>query len=298
MPKLEIHPFSEEFREECAGLLRERHARHRAAEPLLAEPADFAAQIPSGSGAVATRGGTAVAYLVADAGAVRAEAGVAGCAAAEPEAVRDLYASLAADWPSQHQAMIPATDASLIDPWFQLAFGCQFMTAVREPAPVEPVEFGGEIRPSTPDDLAAVAGFARLLWTHLARSPSFSGLDVDGENFEAEWSTLWEEADEYPLHAVAELDGRVVGHILMYRGPAGDLRVPENSIDLAHAATLEEVRGTGVGLALTAHAIGWAHDQGFQSITTDWRSLNLEASRFWPKRGFRPTFYRMFRAVP
>ena len=297
MPKLEIHPFSEEFRGEAAALLADRHARHREAEPLLAEVDDMAGQIPDGEGAVATRGGAVVAFLVAAVGEQRAEAGLAGCAASEPDAVRDVYAHLAAGWPKQHQVMIPASDDALIDPWFRLAFGCQFMTAVRDTTPAEPVAFGGELRPSTPDDLPAVAGFDRLLWTHLSASPSFSGMDVDGEDFEAEWSTLWEEP-EFPFHAIAELDGRVVGHILLYLRPTGDLRVPADNIDLAHAATLADVRGSGVGLALAAHAINWAHEQGYRSITTDWRSLNLEASRFWPRRGWRPTFYRMFRAVP
>jgi GNAT superfamily N-acetyltransferase len=298
MPKLQIHPFSEEFREDCAALLQARHARHRAAEPLLAEPTDFAAQIPAAPGAVATRGGAVVAYLVAEVGETRAEAGLAGCAASEPDAVRDVYASLAAAWPSQHQAMIPASDAALIEPWFQLAFGSQLVTAVREATPVEEVDFGGVIRASTPDDLEVVAGLERVLWTHLSRSPSFSDLDIEGTDFDDEWSTLWEETDTYPLHSVAELDGRVVGHILMYRRPTGDLRVPEQNIDLSQAATLEDVRGAGVGLALTAHAVNWASEQGFRTITADWRAMNLEASRFWPRRGFRPTYYRMFRAVP
>jgi GNAT superfamily N-acetyltransferase len=296
--KLEIHPFSDEFRAEAAALLRERHERHRVAEPLLAEVDDFAAQIPPGAGAVATRGGRVVAYVVADVGDERVAVGLAGCAASEPEAVRDVYASLARNWPSQHQAMIPATDTSLIDSWFRLAFGCQFMTAVREPAPQEPVDFGGRIRASTPDDLPAVAAFDRLLWTHLSASPSFSGLDIDTQDFEAEWSDLWDETETYPLHVVADVGGRVVGHLLMYNRPTGDLRVPARNIDLAHAATLEEVRGAGVGLALSAYAINWAHDRDYRSITTDWRSPNLVASRFWPRRGWRLTFLRLYRALP
>jgi GNAT superfamily N-acetyltransferase len=78
----------------------------------------------------------------------------------------------------------------------------------------------------------------------------------------------------------------------------GDLRVPAHNIDLAHAATLDDVRGTGVGLALTAHALQWAHDNGFRSMTTDWRVVNLLSSRFWPRRGFRPQYLRLYRAVP
>ena len=33
-------------------------------------------------------------------------------------------------------------------------------------------------------------------------------------------------------------------------------------------------------------------------MTTDWRCVNLIASRFWPKRGWRPTHYRLYRAIP
>jgi GNAT superfamily N-acetyltransferase len=298
MSSLEIHPFSDDFREAAAALLADRHRRHRAAEPLLADIEDFAAQIPAEGGAVATRGGAVVAYIVGMVGEERAEIGLAGCAAAEPEALRDVYAHLAGDWPARHQVMVPASDAALIDPWFRVTFGCQFMTAVREVEPFDAVDFGGTIRPSTPADLPSVAGFDRLLWTHQTAPPSFSGLAVGGsEEFEEEWSNLWVE-EEFPFHRVAELDGRVVGHVLLFDRPRGDLRVPEQNIDLAHVATLEEIRGSGVGLALTAAAFSWAHEQGYRSMTTDWRSNNLLSSRFWPARGFRPTFLRLYRAVP
>ncbi len=297
MPKLEIHPFSEDFREPAAALLAERHARHREAEPLLPEVDDFAAQIPAGEGAVATRGGEVVAYVIATVGEERAEVGLGGCAASEPEAVRDVYAHLASGWPTWHQALIPASDAELVDAWFRLAFGLQFTTAMRDLSPLDAPPFDGTIRPSTPDDLQATADFDRLLWTHLGRSPSFSGLNVDAEDFESEWKDLWNEP-EFPYHRLAELDGRVVGHILLYQRPSGDLRVPERNIDLAHAATLPDARGSGAMLALTAGAIDWAREQGYRSFTTDWRVVNLEASRYWPRRGLRPTFYRLARAVP
>jgi GNAT superfamily N-acetyltransferase len=74
--------------------------------------------------------------------------------------------------------------------------------------------------------------------------------------------------------------------------------IATRGIDLAHAATLDDVRGSGVGLALTHHAFAWAHEQGFRSMTTDWRAVNLLSSRFWPKRGFRPQYLRLYRAIP
>lgn len=297
MPRLELHPFSEELRDAVAELLAARHARQRAAEPLLPEIGDFAAHVPAGEGAVATRGGEAVAYLIASVRADRVEVGLAGVAASEPEAVRDLYALLAPTWPPRHQALVPVSEPGLLEAFFQLAHGVQFTLAVRGTEPASPVDFGGAIRPGTPDDLQAVAGFDRILWTAHADSPSFSGLDVEAEDFEGEWAGLWDDP-LFPLHVVAERDGRVIGHALLYRRPTGDLRVPENNVDLAHAATLEEARGTGAGLALTAHVLAWAHAHGFRSMTTDWRSVNLLASRFWPRRGWRPTHHRLYRAVP
>jgi hypothetical protein len=33
-------------------------------------------------------------------------------------------------------------------------------------------------------------------------------------------------------------------------------------------------------------------------MTTDWRAVNLLSSRFWPRRGFRPQYLRLYRSVP
>jgi hypothetical protein len=33
-------------------------------------------------------------------------------------------------------------------------------------------------------------------------------------------------------------------------------------------------------------------------MVTDWRVTNLLSSRFWPKRGFRPVFLRLYRSIP
>jgi GNAT superfamily N-acetyltransferase len=293
MPGLEIRPVSD-LRDEAARLLAERYARQRAAEPLLPEVQDFG-ELVEEDGLVATRGGKAVAYLGGGDGAV----GFAGVAASEPEALRDLFAVLAERWDTtRFTVAVPASERETVDAFFRLAFGCQFVWAVRETEPAEPVDFGGTIRPGTPDDLELVAELDEILWLLQARSPSFSGLTVPPrEAFAAEWADTWDDPETF-THFVAERDGRAVGHALLYRRPEGGLRVPAANVDLAHAATLDDVRGTGVGLALTAHALRWAHEQGFRSMTTDWRSVNLLSSRFWPRRGFRPQYLRLYRAVP
>jgi len=298
MASLEIHPLSG-LRDEAVPLLDERFARQRAAEPLLPELDDFAAQLPE-QGHVATRGGEAVAYL---GGAVDEEMRIArwlfaGHAAREPEALRDLFALQAKEFDvTRFMLTVPATDPELVDAWFRLAFGCQAVWAVREVEPAEPVDFGGSIRPATPADAEAIVGFDRLLYRHQVETPSFSGHpEPPRDKLRQEVAEIW--GDDSYIPFVAERDDRVVGMVGLYRRPEGDLRVPANNIDLAFAATTDDVRGSGAGLALTAHAMNWAHEQGFTSMTVDWRSVNLLSSRFWPRRGFRPQYLRLYRAVP
>jgi len=298
VPGLEIHPLSD-LRDEAARLLAERYARQRAAEPLLPAIGDFAPHVADTDGLVATRGRTAVAYLAGKVDGDTARIGFAEHAASEPEALRDLYAVLAQRWDvSKFAVAVPANEAELVDTWFRLAFGCQFFWSVRETEDAAPVDFGGTIREGAPDDLDMVAEFDEILWLLQSRSPSFSGLAVPSrDEFRDEWSDLWDDPEVF-THFVAERDGRVVGHAVLYARPEGDLRVPPRNIDLAHAATVDDVRGSGVGLALTAHVLRWAKEHGYESMTTDWRSVNLLSSRFWPRRGFRPQYLRLYRAVP
>jgi len=296
VPSLEIHPLSD-LREEAAGLLGERFARQRAAEPLLPEVDDFEAHLPA-DGHVATRGGTAVAYL---AGAVDGDMArwlFAGHAAREPEALRDLFEVQAGELGvSRFMLTVPASEPELVDAWFRLAFGCQAVWAVREVEPADKIEFGGSIRPATRDDVEAMIDLDLLLFTHQAVTPSFSGLEpATRDELRTEFEQVWRDDTYIPF--VAETDAGIVGALGLYRRPEGDLRVPANNIDLAFAATRDEVRGSGAGSALTAFAFTWAHEHGFHSMTVDWRSVNLLSSRFWPRRGFRPQYLRLYRAVP
>jgi ribosomal protein S18 acetylase RimI-like enzyme len=237
-------------------------------------------------------------YLIARVGEGDAVVGFAGCAASDPELVRDLYASLAASWDRErHRVYVPASDAGLVDAWFRLAFGLQFTYGVREPAAEQPPHVDASVRPGTSADLDAAAALSRALWEHQRSAPSFSGrtprsLDEKRE----QWRGTWDDPDF--VHFVAERRGRVVGQLLLHRRPQGDLRVPAVNIELAHAAVAPAARGSGVGLALTSHALAWARREGFRSMTVDWREVNLLASRFWRRRGFRPTFLRLYRHIP
>jgi GNAT superfamily N-acetyltransferase len=304
--RLEVVPFSDEHLEAAAGLLAARHARHRAAEPLLPELADPLAAVErewreeGASGVFAEN-----AYLIASpqtiwSGPTWMRAGIAGHALdGDRERLRDLYAAAAQRWVddgfAMHAVFVPSHDAALVDAWFRLSFGAAAALAMRETGPEEEFDGGVEIRDGTPEDFAEAARLELEMSASMQPSPSFS--DVPLQTYE-EVLAEWQEGDnsQYELF-VAERDGRIVGQFLLYRRPP-DLRVPETGIDLAQASTDPAARGTGVGRALTAHVIRWAHEHGHPVMTTDWRMTNLWASRFWPKRGFRTTFLRLYRSIP
>jgi GNAT superfamily N-acetyltransferase len=225
---------------------------------------------------------------------------LAGHAVREPELVRDLYGVAAERWVAEgltrHFVFVPDL-RELVEPWLRLSFGISAALAARESAVEAGVDAGVTIRLSTPRDLDQVAVFDGLLYAVNAAAPSFSGLSVPEQaESVAEWSDTWDDP-RFTLF-VAERAGQIVGELLLYRRPEGDLRVPPASIDLGHAGTLPELRGSGVGRALTAHAISWAHAHGYETVITDWRMTNLLASRFWPRRGFRETFLRLYRSIP
>jgi ribosomal protein S18 acetylase RimI-like enzyme len=319
MAGLELMPFAEEHLDEAARLLAARQARHRAAEPLLPsayEQEDAArAAIEEGwrtedaSGAVAARGGRIVGYLV---GAPKTEplwgrnvwVGTAGHAVEEAETLRDVYAAAAAPWveagAARHYAMVPAIDAELVDAWFRVGFGQQQALGIREVPPAAEQPQHVSVRPATTDDVEALLPLD-LLGEYQAGPPVFSPTPTP--NPDEQRAEIAEEiADERAALVVAELDGRLVGLAtaapVEYSSLHGGLARPEQACVLGYATTLPEVRGSGAGVAVTNGVFDWARDHGYRTVVVDWRVTNLLASRFWPARGFRTTFLRLYRSIP
>jgi GNAT superfamily N-acetyltransferase len=306
MAGLEIVPFNDAHLDDAAALLAARHERHREAELLLPGDVDFRAEIekewrPEGASGVFAGDAYVIGAASEFAGISWLRVGIAGQAIeGDRERMRDLYAAAAQQWVDQghtkQAVFVPSYDRELVDAWFRLGFGGSATLAMRETRSEEPFGAGVEIRRGTPDDFGEAARLERELSSAMQPSPSFSGIPLQSlEEIEAEWRED-EDADKFELF-VAERDGRIVGHSLLYRRPH-DLRVPQESIDLAQASTEPEARGTGVGRALTAHVIRWAHEHDYPVMTTDWRLTNLWASRFWPRRGFRVSFLRLYRSIP
>ena len=206
----------------------------------------------------------------------------AGHAAREPEALRDLFAVQAAErGVSRFMVTGPATDPELVDIWFRLAFGCQAVWAVREcAAGTSAVQQHDP--PGDPDDIEALDRLrGDPLWPP-GCAELFRVVDPARDELRTEFRTP---GDESYLPFVAS-DGRRLVMLALYRRPEGGLRVPAHNIDLAFAATRDDVRGKR-RLALT-NLRSAGRTARFRSMTVDWRAVNLLSSRFWP-RGFGPS---------
>jgi ribosomal protein S18 acetylase RimI-like enzyme len=317
----EIRPFADEDLDAAATLLAERHTRHRASEPLLSaryeDPAAAGEEVETlwrsanASGAVGVRDGRVVAYVV---GAPRDEdvwgpnvwVGSAGHAAEAAEDVRDVYAAATARWVEEGRTrqyvLVPASDAALVDAWFRLSFGQQQGHGICEPAEQEPsVPAGFEIRPPDLADVEQLIELDLALPRHQQLAPVFGDSRIPSpEDARAEWESTLAAGDEHIL--IGYRDGRPVacwsltdfGHS---RHNEGVMQI-ERAAYLAFAVTLPEARGSGIGVALTDAGLAWAAREGFDAVVTDWRVTNLLASRFWPARGFRTSFLRLYRSIP
>ena len=323
MSRLELGPFADEHLDAAAELLAERHRRHRAAEPTLParfedaaaarEEIEAAWRRDGASGAAGFLDGRLAGYLLgapddeAHWGGPNVWIGHAGHAAAEPELVRDLYGLAAERWLDEgrprHYVQVPASEPELLEAWYRLCFGQQHAAGVVE---VPDVPWPEGVREATPEDVDGVFELTPLVRLHQAAAPIFSA-SLRVEEPAAIRAAIEEEvaAEELGL-LVAEADGRLVGAFVVAPAEqAGDrpheftgLARPERAAYLAWAVTLPEARGSGMGVALTEAAFAWARRAGYETMVTDWRVTNLLSSRFWPRRGFRTTFLRLYRSIP
>ena len=271
MARIETHPFTEADLPDAGRLLAARHRRHRAVHPLLPEryddPAAAQAEVAAAlalddaSGAVATRGGDAVGFLL---GAPKPDAAwganawveSAGHATADdesPEVTRELYAAAATRWVDEgrraHYVLLPSSETAAVDGWFRLGFGLQQTHALREPptTPPPPAPAGLVVREPVRADIPALARLDLELPRHHALSPTFSAAGVPSyEESLAYWEDDW--GNPAFTDVVAELDGAVVALAAccdlslgsIHTGPAR----PERAWFLSFAAVLPRPAGS------------------------------------------------------
>jgi GNAT superfamily N-acetyltransferase len=303
---MKIVPFAEEHLDAAAELLAARHETHRAEFPALPADADYRAEIAAQLENGATGAFTEGAYVLGRSKDpklwgpnVWVEA--AGHAASDAERLRDVWAAAATGWYEQglraHYALVPATDATLLDAWFRLAFGAQQGHGLID---IPEREWPAGVREATPDDLEGLVEIGPFLSRHQTQSPVFSTV-AEQTTDEVRADVVDDFATEGVANLVYEKDGRIVGDFFVcpieLSSAHSGLARPPGAAFLGFAVTDPDVRGSGVGVALTDASFAWARDRGYEVMATDWRATNLLSSRFWPKRGFRTSFVRVHRWI-
>ncbi len=293
----------------AAQVLADRHARLLKSGSPLARKIDFVEQIRTASqessGAVAICNNEVVGYLLgktqSDDIGPHVWSHLAGHAAEAPELIDGLYCFAAKHWVEQgltrHFVFSPA-NPEYVDPWFRLGFGLSAVMAAHPVAVANDWKIPKVIiRRVETADYPHVARLERELFLSLRESPSFSKIDVESlEEFTQSWMSM--ESDDRYVAWCCEVDGQIVGELFLYRRPEGDLRVPSRSIDLSSASVDPAFRRRGIARALTQVALEWAKENEIDTLITDWRATNLIAAHTWPKLGFEPTFFRLYRSIP
>jgi ribosomal protein S18 acetylase RimI-like enzyme len=290
---MQLEAFSEEHLEAAGRLLAARHRAHRAAEPLLSplyeDPGAARVQVEAAwrtdraSGAVAMRDGRVVGYLIGapagDAWGPNVWVHAAGHAVEEPETLRDLYGLWAGPWVeagrTAHYALVPSHDRDLVAAWFRVGFGAQHAHGIQAVPGVAaaPALDGIEVRRAGPDDVDACLVLDRVLPDYQEESPVFGRITPppSPEEVRADWRE--ELADENAACFVAFRDGRALGGAnvapVEYSGAHAGLARPDGACILGWAATLEEERGRGIGVAVTDEVFAWARERGYETIVVD-----------------------------
>lgn len=317
---MEFKAFTADDLVPAARLLAQRHALERRAFPTLRaafEDGERTERIlsemledASSVGLCAYENGEMKGYLLSD---VRADAvlgrrafipyeGMAVAQDESPELYRQMYARIAEMWLDQgalaHYAVVPAGDPRAADAWLRLSFAYQQVYGITELKASEArVPQGLSVRLAEAGDREALRAVSNLIYAYQAAAPTYAAaLPERIAEIREGYGDM--AADDDTITLLAYAGNELIGFQCADTQDDGDcMMLPERCVEISVCGTIKEKRGTGVGSLLTARMMNRALDAGYQNAIVDWRMANLSSSRFWPKMGFRPVAYRMFRQI-
>lgn len=220
-----------------------------------------------------------------------------GSGAAGPDAghiIGRLYQEMAARWVSSgahlHLLSLFADDQLGLSSWNQLGFGVIGADGVRSLAPINGAVAGLNICRASAEDLPLISRMDAALTAHMAASPAYwlTGLDD---------YTGWLQEEDNRLFIA--FDGQEpLGFIALEPGHPHGCRVLDDpaGVKVTGAFTYEPYRGRGVASALLDHGLSWAAESGYSRCTVDYETMNISASRFWP-RYFQTVCYALCRTI-
>jgi GNAT superfamily N-acetyltransferase len=315
---LSIAPLGAEHLERVADMVSARYRAARARIPFLpARFQDLEAILPrlrdrvgNVPGVVALREGRAVGFclalLVNNRGERMAYVPDHGHAA-DPEGCygiyRQMYAAIADRWLANgcflHAITLYPHESEAIEAWFSVGFGLavldalQPLDAAHEPASARPAA-SIDVRQGGPGDVDAVAPLELALERHLAASPAYLPLLIEGGR--RGWES-WLEDESHALWLAFQED-QAVGYLRFE--PSEGLVLPtasDRTVAITGAFTREDVRGQGIGTALLRRGFEWARMAGYTHCSVDCESANLPGSRFWLGSGFVPVCRSLMRRI-
>lgn len=220
-----------------------------------------------------------------------------------PELYRKLYAEIAKIWVENgalyHYIEVPAGYKEVVDSWLKLSFAFQQVYGITSLSKAEvSIPDNLVIRQANEKDSEELRKISNLIFSYQAGSPTYAaGLPEKVEQIRDGYGELPDDKDAIVL--LAYNDSKLLGFQCANIGEddLSNMIIPEKSVEISIAGTIEESRGTGVGDILTKLMFNRTIEQGFKSAMVDWRIANLSSSNFWPKEGFQPVAYRMFRPI-
>ena len=230
----------------------------------------------------------------------------------------EMYARLSARWVADgclaHAVTMLANDEQGIEGWQWMGFGLVGVDGVRELKPVEGAagfKFQiSNVKCQSVRQLNAVEGAASRVEVRQAgqaEAAIASFLIKALEQYMAAPPIFWihelEEAEEYFSDPAKSLwlayDGPdAVG--CMAIGPANPdacaIVEDDKTASIMAAYTLETARGQGVATALLNCCLEWARARGCERCAVDYETMNMLATRFWPK-WFQTVCYSLIRCI-
>lgn len=317
---MEFRKFRAEDIAQAARLLANRHARERRAFPALKaayEDEAHAERILRNMydneyviGLCAYENSALKGYILSD---IREEPALGrrafvryeGMAVADGESAelfRAMYAHISQTWLAHgalsHYAMVPAGETAVVEAWLKLCFSYQQVYGIAELRRRAARDINGvRVRQADKRDGEALKDISSLIFSHQAGAPTYAPVPPERMlDIREGYGELPEDAERVTLLALA---GEELLEFVCAETGADDenMYVPENSAEISICGIVERARGKGIGGMLARHMQNRLIDDGFTNVITDWRIANLNSSNFWPKQGFAPIAYRMFRRI-
>ena len=221
-----------------------------------------------------------------------------GMCANDPTVIENLYCAVANFGLSEDRVAnyvwVPS-GTPLIDTWLQLGFAFMHQRGSRRLGSASTVALpnGYAIVPGGMEYLEPALDLDDALYDAQMLGPSFQrALPKDEQR--ADWIDALEDPDVN--HLVVTFNGSPVGQGIIYTLPE-QIGSHPSTAHMSAVSLFAEHRGRGLGVALTESLAAAAEERGFSYLETNWRTTNRVAAKFWPARGFTPTWQRMVRVL-